>query len=127
MIVGVGTDVVDIARVRRMLDARGDRMLRRLFTAAEAAYSCARPDPATHLAARLAAKEAAFKALAGNELARGIGWHDLEVLPFNGTRPEISLHGRAHTRATELGVVHAWLSLTHSETTAVAFVVLERD
>lgn len=127
MIIGIGTDVVDIDRVRRMLETRREQMLRRLFTTAEAEYSCARPDPATHLAARLAAKEAAFKALAGNDLARGIGWRELEVLPFNGTRPELALHGRARDRASELGVARVWLSITHSAATAVAFVVLECD
>lgn len=124
MIAGIGIDLVDIARVDRLLDAKGERALRRLFTADEVAYALARPLPAQHLAARLAAKEAAFKALSGNSLARGIGWREIEVVR-NDERPTLALHGRAAERAAELGVSNIWVSLTHSATTAGAVVVLE--
>ena len=125
MIVGVGIDLVEIDRVERMLDARGERMLRRLFTEGEAAYAMRGAHPAQHLAARLAAKEAAFKALAGNELARGIGWKEMEVARGADGRPSLILHGRAWTRAAELGVTAIHLSLTHARDTAAAVVVLE--
>lgn len=124
MIAGVGIDLVDIARVDRLLDAKGERALRRLFTADEVAYALARPLPAQHLAARLAAKEAAFKALSGNSLARGIGWKEIEVVRGD-EHPTLTLHGRAADRAAELGVTSIWVSLTHSATTAGAVVVLE--
>ena len=70
MIAGLGIDLVDIARVERMLASKGKRVLERLFTGDEVAYAMARARPAMHLAARLAAKEAAFKALAGSDDAR---------------------------------------------------------
>ena len=124
MIVGIGIDLVDIARVDKLLDAKGDRALRRLFTADEVAYALSRPLPAQHLAARLAAKEAAFKALAGNSLARGIGWREIEVVRGD-ERPALVFHGRASDRVAELGVTGVWVSLTHSGTTAAAMVVLE--
>jgi holo-[acyl-carrier protein] synthase len=124
VIAGVGIDLVDIARVDRLLDAKGERALRRLFTADEVAYALARPLPAQHLAARLAAKEAAFKALSGSSLARGIGWREVEVVRGDG-HPTLALHGRAADRAAELGVTSIWVSLTHSATTAGAVVVLE--
>lgn len=124
MIAGIGIDLVDIARVDRLLNAKGERALRRLFTADEVAYALARPLPAQHLAARLAAKEAAFKALAGNALARGIGWREIEVVRGD-ERPTLKLHGRAAERAAELGVTTIWVTLTHSMTTAGAMVVLE--
>jgi holo-[acyl-carrier protein] synthase len=124
VIAGIGIDLVDIARVDRLLDAKGERALCRLFTADEVAYALARPHPTQHLAARLAAKEAAFKALSGNSLARGIGWKEIEVIR-DDIRPTLALHGRAAERATELGVTSVWLSLTHSATTAGAVVVLE--
>lgn len=124
MIVGVGIDLVDIARVDRLLDAKGERVLRRLFTADEVSYALARPLPAQHLAARLAAKEAAFKALSGNSLARGIGWRDIEVVRADD-RPTLALHGRAADRAAELGVTNIWVSLTHTAMTAGAVVVLD--
>ena len=124
VIVGIGIDLVDIARVDKLLDSKGDRALRRLFTADEVTYALARPLPAQHLAARLAAKEAAFKALAGNSLARGIGWREIEVVRGD-ERPALVFHGRASERVVELGVTSTWVSLTHSGTTAAAMVVLE--
>ena len=126
MIRGVGIDLVDIARVDRLLDDKGERALRRLFTADEVSYALARPLPGQHLAARLAAKEAAFKALSGNQLARGIGWKEIEVIRGDHG-PTLALHGRAAERATELGVTSIWVSLTHSATTAGAVVVLEGE
>lgn len=126
MIVGIGIDVIDLARVTRLFDSKGERVLRRLFTAREAEFVARRADPVRHLAARLAAKEATFKALAGNELARGIGWRDIEVVRED-SHPALVLHGRAARRAEELGMSRSWLTLTHSALTAAAFVVLERD
>ena len=102
MIAGIGIDLVDIARVQRLIDAKGDRALRRLFTADEVDYALTRALPAQHLAARLAAKEAAFKALANNSLARSIGWQDIEVVRGDHG-PTLSLHGRAAERAAQLG------------------------
>jgi holo-[acyl-carrier protein] synthase len=124
VIAGIGIDLVDIARVERLLGAKGERALRRLFTADELSYALARPFPAQHLAARLAAKEAAFKALAGNALARSIGWREIEVVRGEG-HPVLALHGRAAERAVELGITAVWVTLTHSTTTAGAVVVLE--
>lgn len=127
MIVGIGVDAVEIERMRDLLARKGDRALARLFTPGEREYARTHVDPPRHLAARAAAKEAAFKALAGNDLARGIGWRELEVVSRAGHAPELLLHGRAADRAAELGVVRVHLSLTHSESMALAFVVAERD
>lgn len=127
MIVGVGIDLVDIARIAQLLETQGERALRRLFTEGEAAYAAARAEPARHLAARFAAKEAAYKALAGTDHARGIGWRDIEVVAEWDGRPVLRLHGRAAERAAALGVVRMHLSLTHADATAAAFVVLEAD
>jgi holo-[acyl-carrier protein] synthase len=126
MIVGIGIDLVDVARMQRLLDRKGERALQRLFTEAERAYAASHPDPARQLAARAAAKEAAFKALAGNDLARAIGWRELEVVSRHHQAPVLLLHGRAYDRASELGVVRVHLSLTHTDTSAAAFVVVER-
>ena len=124
MIVGIGIDLVDVARVDRLLAAKGDRVLKRLCTEQEVAYVRSRFDGAASFAVRLAAKEAAFKALAGTEDARGIGWREIEVVRGDHG-PTLSLHGRASDRAAELGVTSIWVSLTHSGTTAGAVVVLE--
>ena len=125
MIVGLGLDLVEIERVRRMLARHGDHMLRRLFTEVERDHAARRVDPAPHLAARLAAKEAAFKALSGDDLARAIGWRDLEVVSAPDGRPTLWLHGSARVRAERLGVTRALVTLSHSKGMAAAVVVLE--
>lgn len=126
MIVGIGIDLVDIARVERLLDSKGSRVCARLFSDAEVAYANGRARPAMHLAARLAAKEAAFKALSGTDDARLIGWREVEVVSEQGRSPRLVLHGRAQARATELGVTETLVSLTHTDTTAGAVVVLQQ-
>lgn len=125
MIVGLGIDVVDIARVQRMLEEHEGRMLQKLMTEAERTYAMDKAKPALHLAARLAAKEAAFKALSGSDEARAIGWAEIEVSRDALGRPGLRFHGRAAARAEELGVRAVHCSLTHTDTTAAAVVVLE--
>ena len=127
MIVGIGIDMVEVERMRLLLERKGDRALERLFTAAERVYARTHPEPARQLAARVAAKEAAYKALSGNDLARAIGWRELEVVSAKGHSPVLVLHGRAQSRASELGVAHVHLSITHTETMAAAYVVAERS
>ncbi len=126
MIVGIGIDAVDIARIEKMIETRRDQMLSRLFSPGEAAYLSDKSFPAQHMAVRLAAKEATYKALSGNELARGIGWRDVEVVTREDGSPELRLHGRAESRFLELGATSIHVSLTHSQSTAVAVVIVER-
>lgn len=127
MIVGLGMDLVEIARVARMVERHGEHMLARMFTLHERRYAHARSEPARHLAGRIAAKEAAFKALAGNAQARTIGWRDMEVDVRADGAPELHFHGAAAERARELNVARALLTITHSEGMAAAVVILERD
>ena len=126
MIVGIGIDLVEISRVERLLDAKGERAIARLFTDSEVAYARVRARPAMHLAARLAAKEAAFKALAGSEDARLIGWREVEVVSRPHGAPTLAFHGRADFRMRELGVQHVHVSITHTNDVAGAVVVIER-
>ena len=126
-VIGIGMDLVEISRVERLMEWKGDRALKRLFTFREVDYAARRAQPARSYAARLAAKEAGFKALAGSEVARAIGWRDLEVVIRSDGSPTLALHGHASRRATELGVTRIHLTLTHTNTTAGAMVVLERD
>ena len=125
MILGIGIDLVDVARARRLLDAKGERALERLCTPGEAAYVRAHPAAAPSFAARLAAKEATYKALAGTEQARAIGWRDIEVERAEDGKPSLLLHGLAKERAATLGVRHVHISLTHTDTSAGAVVILE--
>ena len=125
--VGVGVDLVEVARVNAIIKDKGARALDRVLTAEERRYCESRPDPATHVAVRLAAKEAVYKALQGSDPARGIGWRDIEVIRTPDGRPDVLLGGLAAARARELGVTRVLLSLSHTHLVAVAMVVLERD
>ncbi len=124
-VLGVGIDLVDVARVERLLERKGERALRRLLTEAERAYVTARPNPAGHLAARLAAKEAVYKALQVIPGSRGIGWRDIEVQRDPAGRPSVRFAGLAARLAAERGGITVTLSLTHSAVTAGAVAVLE--
>jgi holo-[acyl-carrier protein] synthase len=124
MIVGVGVDIVDIARMRRALERQGDRFIRRLFTAAEQDYCHKHRDPVPYFAVRFAAKEALFKAL-GTGWAQGITWLDAEVRREEGGAPGLTLSGRAEEINKSLGTKAIHISLSHSEESAIAFVILE--
>ena len=124
--VGVGVDLVEVPRVAAIIADKGARVFERLLTPAERAYCESRPDPATHVAVRLAAKEAVYKALQGSPEARGIGWRDIEVIRAPDGRPDVRLAGSAATCARALGVARVLLSLSHTHLAAVAVAVLER-
>ena len=120
----IGIDLVAVARVQRMLDRVGDRALARLLTDQERAYCLTMAVPARHVAARVAAKEAVYKALQGTERARGIGWQEIEVVRDTFGRPAIRLHGRAAERLRELGRTSVLISLTHTDDLAAAVAAI---
>ncbi len=121
---GLGLDLVDVSRVARLLERYGDRALRRLLTEDERDYCMRQAFPAQHVAARLAAKEAAFKALAQHSGDHAIGWRELEVRRGHDGRPTLALHGRARDVADRLRVRSSLLSLTHVSSHAAAVVML---
>jgi holo-[acyl-carrier protein] synthase len=125
-IVGVGLDLVEIARIRRMMDRHGDRVVKRLLTASEESYCLGQAVAERHVAARVAAKEAAYKALSHAGSATVAWWHDLEVVRDERGRPDVAFRGRAERAANELGVSSTMLSITHSDTHAAAVVILVR-
>lgn len=127
MIVAVGTDLVEVARVGRAVgDPRtGGRFRARVFTPAETAYCEAQRSPAQSFAARFAAKEAVMKAL-GQGFGDGVGWREIEVVRGDG-QPALVVTGRAAMRATALRITRWHLSLSHTATHALAFVVAETD
>ena len=125
-VIGVGTDLVSMDRARKMLAHLGEYPLERLLTEDERGYVMARPDPAPHFAARLAAKEAVYKALQGLPNARGIGWRDIEVCRAFDGRPSVRLHGlAAEVVGRASGAVTIHLSLSHSHEQAAAMAVVE--
>ncbi|HEX8362097.1 MAG TPA: holo-ACP synthase [Longimicrobium sp.] len=124
MIVGLGMDLVRIDRVWAMIQRRPERALRRLFTGAEARRCAGSRHPAESYAARFAAKEAFFKAL-GTGVGRGGEWTDVEVVSLTGGAPTLRLAGRAAELAAARGTVRIHLTMTHSDETAGAVVILE--
>jgi holo-[acyl-carrier protein] synthase len=122
MIVGVGVDVVDVERFRRVL-ARTPSMRERLFTADELTYVKPRPDPVPSLAARFAAREAMMKALG---LGLGaFGFHDVSVQVSVGGAPSLIVVDRAAELAAQRGVETFHLSLSHDGPVATAVVVAD--
>jgi holo-[acyl-carrier protein] synthase len=119
--IGLGVDLVEVDRLRRAM-ARHASIEARLFTDIERADARRSRDPATHFAARFAAKEAAMKAM-GVGLG-AVRWHDIEVRRDNATgAPHLHVEGRAAARAHALGVTSWHVSLTHTATAAAAVVV----
>ncbi len=122
-ILGHGIDLVDTARIGHMIEAHGDRFLRRCFTEAERDYADGNPRRRLeHLAGRFAAKEAILKVL-GTGWSGGIAWTDAEVVREPSGRPSVVLHGRCAEVAAELGITAWWLSISHIETHAVASAI----
>ncbi len=125
MIAGIGVDIVDIGRIRRILENQGDRFVQKVFTPLEQEYCSKHRDPAPHYAARFAAKEAVFKAI-GTGWAEGISWLDAEVRRQDRGAPILALAGETAKRCRAMGVASTHLSLSHSNESAVALVVLEK-
>jgi holo-[acyl-carrier protein] synthase len=126
-VLGVGIDLVDLARIARLLEEKGEQAMIRFFTEAEREYLDTRPDPTGNAAARIAAKEAVYKALQSLPGARAVGWREIEVVRDAEGRPAVRLHGLAERLAQEQGGLRIQVSLTHSATTAGAVVVVSTD
>jgi holo-[acyl-carrier protein] synthase len=121
---GIGLDLVAVARVERLLTHHGGRGVARLLTDAERDYCMKMAVPARHVAARIAAKEAVYKALQGSEDARGIGWREIEVVRGVDGRPAIRLSGSAARRLETLGATQVLVSLTHTDELAAAVALV---
>lgn len=124
MILGVGLDVVETARVAHALATYGTRFAERVYTPAELADCAERADRVEALAARFAAKEAFLKAL-GTGWVRGLSLRDVEVTRGNSGPPVLRLLGGAADRVAERGVRQLHLSLSHQPGLAAAIVILE--
>ena len=128
MILGIGTDICDINRIRALFDRHPERFAAKAFTEAERERCLARPDPVPCLAKRFAAKEAVAKALA-TETSGALSWHDVEVFNHPSGRPDVHLHGGAAERLEQIlpegYVAQVRLSLSDERDFAVAFAVVE--
>lgn len=126
MIAGIGVDLVHVPRIRQAIERWQERFLERVFTADEIAYARRRRDPAEHLAARFAAKEAALKAL-GTGLSMGVRWREVEVRRVRGQPPRLALSGRTAALGVARGVRVLHVSLTHDGEYALAQVLAEGE
>jgi holo-[acyl-carrier protein] synthase len=124
MIVGIGVDTVSLPRFRELMDRRGEAALGRFFTEGEAERCRQSRSALESFAARFAAKEAFFKAL-GTGWGLGGRWTEVEVVSAVSGAPSLRLTGRAAEAAAERGVSAIHVSLTHTDESATAFVVLE--
>lgn len=126
MIIGIGTDLVVISRIQRLVDLHGDRFLLRIFTERERAECLRRKRSGEALALRWAAKEAVMKAL-GTGYREGVIFHDIEVFHHPSGRPDLRFTGPTAERARALGMTNAFVTLTHDGDLALAVVVLEGE
>ncbi|QNO14576.1 holo-ACP synthase [Alkalicella caledoniensis] len=120
MIIGVGVDLIEISRIKKVVEARGDKLLERLFTERELEVMSRKHET---IAGRFAAKEAVVKAL-----GVGIGiisWKDIEIIKDKLGKPKIYLTGAAARRRKTMGIIKMHLSISHSKSQAVAYVVAE--
>jgi holo-[acyl-carrier protein] synthase len=123
-IVGIGLDVVELPRARHLLARHGTRILDRTLTDEERAYLASLGDPAPAFAARLAAKEAVYKALQVLPDARAVGWREIAVRRLPDGRPEAVLTGRA-AQVVAPHQIRVHLTLSHSRDVAAAVAILE--
>jgi holo-[acyl-carrier protein] synthase len=121
MIKGIGVDVIEISRIYSSLERFGDSFADKVFTDREREYCNGKTNPAQHFAARFAAKEALSKAL-HTGWAGDFQWKNVEVINSPSGKPDLVLHGKT---AEALSGANVHLSLSHSDSTVVAFVIIE--
>jgi holo-[acyl-carrier protein] synthase len=124
VIVGMGVDLAEVERIQKAIERHGEPFLRRVYTAGEREYCERFKNKYERYAGRFAAKEAAMKAL-GTGWRRGVRWVDLEVVREASGRPTLALAGEAGKIAAQLGVKNISLSITHTESQALAQVIFE--
>jgi len=126
MIVGIGVDLVDMREFReRLAGDTGEALVDELFLPDEIVYARTQARSWENLAARLAAKEAAFKAL-GAGLSQGLRWRDVEVVREASGAVSLELHGAARALADEKNVTGCKMSLSHTRSQAMALIVMEK-
>ncbi|MBM3837862.1 MAG: holo-ACP synthase [Verrucomicrobia bacterium] len=125
MILGLGIDIIEVARIRASHERFGERFLQRILLPGEIAYCLSHKFPAPHLAARFAAKEAISKAF-GTGIGSSLGWHDMEVARKDTGEPFVVLHGAGQKLLENRAGKAVHISLSHTEFYAAAVAVLER-
>jgi len=121
MIVGIGVDIIEIGRIKETIQRQGDGFVKKVFTEGEILYCTSKPSPAQHYAARFAAKEALSKAL-GTGIRDTVRLRDIEVVNAESGAPSFIFY---NDLAEKMKALTVHLSLSHSDTSVVAFAVVE--
>lgn len=124
MIKGLGIDLVEIERIKNIVDKWGEHFLNKIFTSAEIEYCQGKSASYQHFAARFAAKEAAVKMLGKT---RGVGWKDIEVKRNVSGRPYLLLKNKAKLIADQMGIDKLHITISHERKMTVAQVIGEGD
>jgi holo-[acyl-carrier protein] synthase len=124
MILGVGIDIIEVARIKSAQDKFGERFLKRILLPDEIAYCMSHRSPAPFLAARFAAKEAISKAF-GTGIGAELGWHDMEVCRKPSGEPYVVLHGLGPDLLRKRGGHSVLISLSHTENYATSVAILQ--
>ena len=125
-VLAIGLDLTRVERLEAAYGRHGERLLERVFTAAERAYCDKRAARFTHYAGRFAVKEAVMKVL-GTGWARGVRWVDIEVARESGQAPSLQLHGESAQLAARKGIATIHITITHDAGMAAAMAVAEGD
>ena len=126
MIVGLGTDIIEIVRIGEMIERHGELLLGRVYTDIEIAYCQKRRASYQHFAGRWAAKEAALKAL-GTGWGKGVSWRDVEIVSLPTGQPQIAVHGMVRELAVEMQIGEFLVTISHCRSYATATVVAMRN
>ncbi len=124
-IVGLGTDIVECLRIRKMIDEHGEQFLRRVFTTREIRYCQSRRHSTEHFAGRWAAKEAVLKAL-GTGWRRGISWTDIEIRNDPTGQPRVAVQGEAKEIAKKMRLQDLMITISHCRQFATAYAIAVR-
>ena len=125
MIYAVGTDLVEISRIERIIEKWRERFTGRVYSESEIRYCSEMAAPARHFAARFAAKEAFLKCV-GRGMFDGVGFRDVEVINRPEGKPELRFYGKAREMVDGAGITGSHISISHTDRYAMAFVILEK-
>lgn len=125
MILGLGTDITEVARVRSSLERFGETFLNRILHPSEIGYCRSYQDPAPYVAVRFAAKEAISKAF-GTGIGAELGWHDMEICRRETGEPFVVLNGGAKKLFDASGATKLLVTLSHTRNYATAVAILEK-
>ncbi len=122
MVIGLGTDIVEIERIDAMIKRHGESFLKRVYTDSEINYCQKRKQNSEAFAGRWAAKEAVMKVL-GTGFVKGIGFMDIEIISEQSGKPVVQLLGGAKDRADLLGIDDVLISISHCKLYATATAI----